>query len=176
MLRQYKEEKRYGKKNKREMDKLEDRFYTTFKRPSCKPAHLVFKDWVVRIEDHAFKVEFVGHAKNTYGVKPQQIFTVKNLASSLMKRMNFLPPSEMIEKVIACRKNHRVAYYLKSGLQVVDDTSGKLAVHIMRDPLLAENLVQGWISVASAKKDIDYIARIPHEDGYERKVMGIIGC
>lgn len=163
------------RKNNREMDKLEDRFYATFKRPLCKPVHEVFKDWVVRIEQHSFTVEFVDHARHVYGIKPPQRFVVKNLATSLMKRMNFIPPSDMIDKVIACNTNHRVAYYLKSGLQVVDDTSGKLAVHIMRDPYLAENLVQGWITVASAKKDCDYIARIPHEDGYERKVMEIIG-
>ncbi len=86
----------------------------------------------------------------------------------------FTPPPEMIKRVVACRSTARVAYYLTNGLQVVDDMKKELAVHIMRDELLALNLVQRFITVRSAKKDVDYVKRVPHSGEWEDRVLEVI--
>tara|TARA_B000000609_G_C24175438_1_gene353550 strand:+ start:1840 stop:2340 length:501 start_codon:yes stop_codon:yes gene_type:complete len=162
------------KMSNREMSKLEDRFYRTFKRPVCKPVQEVFTDWVVHIQGYSFNVEFLAKADRTHGLKPLGLKGSRSLAQSLIERMSFIPPVDLIERVIACESNHRVGYLLKSGVQVVDDTRGNLAVHVMQDPLLAESLVQGWITVKSAKRADEYLARIPHCEGYEAQVMEAI--
>ncbi|MBD36088.1 MAG: hypothetical protein CL512_04905 [Actinobacteria bacterium] len=163
------------KMKKKDFDQLEAKFYATVRPPVHKPLREVFGGWVVGLKNARLKVELLAKGHTMYGERSRMVGGTLDIALRVLKRASFVPPTDLIDKVVACPALNRVAYLLKSGLQVVDSLDGSLAVHIMRDPLLAENLVQGFITVRSAKRDIDYLARVLHNEGYEEKVMAHLG-
>ena len=160
-------------KSEEDFARLERKFYSEVPLPSrTKSAWEVFATFTVGLRGRNIEIEFVEEGE-LYGLtlKPRGS---RREAQLFVSDLVFTPPAEMIKKVVACRSTARVAYYLTNGLQVVDDMNQKLAVHIMRDELLALNLVQRFITVRAAKRDVDYVARIPHSGEWELKVQEVL--
>lgn len=153
--------------------RLERKFFQQTPQPIAKSAWEVFTTFTVGLRGRNIEVEFVeeGVLHGLTGGKPRG---TRREAQSFVADLVFTPPPEMIKKVVVCHSTARVAYYLHNGLQVVDDMRQELAVHIMRDELLALNLVQRFITVRAAKKDVDYVTRIPHSGEWELKVQEVL--
>jgi hypothetical protein len=153
--------------------RLEYKFFAQNPQPIAKSSWEVFATFTVGLRGRDIAIEFVEEGE-LYGLTGGKPRGTRREAQSFISDLVFTPPAEMIKKVVAWRSTARVAYYLHNGLQVVDDMQQELAVHIMRDELLALNLVQRFITVRAAKKDADYVKRIPHSGEWELKVQEVL--
>lgn len=160
-------------KSEKDFALLESKFYANTPKPVAKSAWEVFATFTVGLRGRSIEIEFVEEGE-LHGLTPNGSRVTRREAQLFVSDLVFTPPAEMIKKVVVCRPTSRVAYYLHNGLQVVDDMRQELAVHIMRDELLALNLVQRFITVRNAKRDCDYVARVPHKDLWKQKVMEVI--
>lgn len=160
-------------KTEEDFARLERKFFQQTPQPIAKSAWEVFTTFTVGLRGRDVEVEFVEEGVLhglTFG-KPRGS---RREAQTFVSDLVFTPPAEMIKRVVACLSTARVAYYLHNGLQVVDDMNQELAVHVMRDELLALNLVQRFITVRAAKRDVDYVKRIPHRGEWESRVLEVL--
>ena len=163
-------------KSEEDFARLEYKFFSQTSQPVAKSAWEIFTTFTVGLRGRDIEVEFVEEGE-LHGFTPQAPRGTRREAQSFVADLVFTPPPEMIKKIVACRSTARVAYYLHNGLQVVDDMRQELAVHIMSDELLALNLVQRFITVRAAKRDVDYVARVPHRGEWEGRVLEVTcGC
>ena len=160
-------------KTEEDFARLERKFFSNTPKPVAQSAWEVFATFTVGLRGQNIEIEFVEEGE-LHGLTLGKPRATRREAQLFVSDLVFTPPAEMIKKVVVCRSTSRVAYYLHNGLQVVDDMKKELAVHIMRDELLALNLVQRFITVRAAKKDVDYVARVPHAIGWVQKVMEVI--
>ena len=162
-------------KTEEDFARLERKFFLQNPQPITKSAWEVFATFTVGLRGRDIEVEFVEEGE-LYGITGGKPRGTRREAQSFVADLVFTPPPEMIKRVVACKTTGRVAYYLHNGLQVVDDMMQQLAVHVMRDELMALNLVQRFITVRAAKRDVDYVARVPHRGEWESRVLEVINA
>lgn len=160
-------------KSEEEFALLERKFFSKNPQPVAQSAWEVFATFTVGLRGRNIEIEFVEEGE-LHGLTLREPRATRREAQLFVSDLVFTPPAEMIKRVVACQSTARVAYYLHSGLQVVDDMRQELAVHVMRDELLALNLVQRFITVRSAKRDVSYVKRIPHTGEWELKVQEVL--
>ena len=164
-------------KTESEFAQLEARFFQLTARPEPQPAWKVFTSYAIGLRGRRVEVQFVDERELLNGDKPKQALGSKREAESLISDLVFTPAPDSIERVVACLPTGRVAYHLKNGLQVVDDTKAQMAVHIVRDKELALELVQRRVTVRAAQSSKAYLRRILHKGAWERRVtQALLSC